>query len=552
MKIRSIGISILICCVLAGCGRYVPDSASDRWGWERRDLYPGKSTYEKSLMYKYVYEERLHPRSEWRVLNHMLYYLLTEKADGVSSFQAQDFLKQLRPYHFQYDSGKVAEIYEKAFVGEDLRLDKDASSPNAFLYDDLALKRLPQVIRWGGFEQVKGLNVWGKVITRLGPLKNIRFGEKHVEGIASDGYTYKAEEGKDMELMIVKVESGPSDKFEMPPDMFTQETPSFRTARKFAKGESAIKRMESGRTLSVAVDYDPLAIRQIGLVTLPCPNIDGLWINDPRPSAQALFYNSAWDGHRIAIDISANVGEFVDSGGIAEFDFKYTVTGLKGSSAELAEETIYVRDSVGEKGGYTRRVITRPFPGSYDSCNVSVVLTAGEKALRKDSLVTLDSGSFPLEIISGNGDQLPSSGLPFFLVGPAERGKEYRLFFAVKGLSKRPGDSLYSGFVAIMLLPPEAREGIVKSGEITILGKDHQPGIEPGITREQVISGYGDKLVATMDIDSEYPAGYFMGDFTVPQDAQRGPRILAVEFFSFADSQYVDEIGEAYKVIQIK
>jgi hypothetical protein len=552
MKIRSFGIPILIGCVLSGCAAYVPNSASDRWGWERRDLYAEKSTYEKSLMYKYVREERLDPRSKWLVLNHMLHYLLREKAEGISSFQAQDFLEQLQSYHFLYDSSKVAEIYERAFVGEDVRLEKDASSQNAFIYDDLALKRLPQVIRWGGFEQVKGLNEWGKMITRLGPLTNLRFGEKYVEGIASNGYTYRAEEDRYSELIITEVALGPTDKFKFPPDMFTGETPSFRTALKFAEGESAKNRMKSERTLSVAVDYDPLALRQVGLVILPCPNIDGLWINDPRPPAQALFYNSKWDGHRIAIDVSADVGEFIDSEGIAEFDFKYVVTGLKGTKAILAEEAIHVRDSVGEKGGFTRRVITRPFPSGYDSCNVSVVLTAGEKALRNDSLVTVDSGSFPLEIMSKKGDQLPSSGLPFFLVGPVERGEEYQLFFPVTGLSQRPGDSLYSGFANILLLPPEAREGIVKSGEVRILGKDYKPGEEPGITREQVISSYEDKLVATLEFDSEFPAGYFIENFTMPGNSERGTQILAIEFYSFTDSQSVDKIGEAYKVIQIK
>ena len=552
MKIRSFAIPILICCVLSGCVGYVPDSASEKWGWEERDLYAEKSKYEKSLMYKYVREERIDPRSKWLVLNHMLHYLLREKAEGISSFQAQDFLEQLQSYHFLYDSSKVAEIYERAFVGEDVRLEKDASSPNAFIYDDLALKRLPQVIRWGGFEQVKGLNEWGKLIIRLGPLRNIRFGEDYVEGIAGNGYTYRAEEGKDMELRIAKVDSGPSGKLKFPPDMFNGETPSFRTSLKFAGGESGIKKLETERTLSVPADYEPFALRQVDLVILPCPNIDGLWINDPRPAARALFYNSKWDGHRIAIDVSADVDEFIDSEGIAEFDFKYVVTGLKGSNVKLAEETVHVRDLVGEKGGFTRRVITRPFPSSYDSCNVSVVLTNENKALRKDSLITLDSGSFPLEILSRKDDELPSSGLPFFLVGPVERGEQYQLFFPVTGLSKRPGDSLYSGFANILLLPPEAREGIVKSGEVRILGKDYKPGKEPGITREQVILSYEDKLVATLELDSEFPAGYFIENFAMPGNSERGTQILAMEFFSFTDSQSVDKIGEAYKVIQVK
>jgi hypothetical protein len=445
----------------------------------------------------------------------------------------------------------VAEIYERAFVGEDVRLDKDASSPNAFIYDDLALQRLPQVIRWGGFEQVQGLNEWGEMITRLGPLRNIRWGDSWVEGIASNGYTYKAKENRYQELTITDVVLGPTDKGAKPCPILGQSPPS-TSSFKFVGGESERKRMETERTFSVPVDYDPFALRQVDLVILPCPNIDGLWINDPRPAARALFYNSKWDGHRIAIDVSADVDEFIDSEGIAEFDFKYVVTGLKGPSTRLAEETVHVRDSVGEKGGYTRRVITIPFPSNYDSCNVSVVLTAGEKALRKDSLVTLDSGSFPLEITSKKDDELPSSGLPFFLVGPVERGEEYQLFFPVTGLSKRPGDSLYSGFANILLLPPEAREGIVKSGEVRILGKDYKPGEEPGITREQVISSYGDKLVATLEFDSEYPAGYFIENFTVPGNSERGTQILAIEFFSFTDSQYVDEVGEAYKVIQIK
>lgn len=504
------------------CAGYVPEAAREKWEWEEVEEDVDKSEYEKSMMYKYVEEEKIDGKNNWLVLNHMLYYLLGLKAKtGGSHSQAQDFKDQLQYLHFMDDSGKVADIYERAFVGEDMRLEKDSSISNTFIYKDLVQERLPQILRWGGFEQVYGLNEWGELITRLGPLKDISWDSNCVEGIASNGLTYEACEDKYLVFKIEKVALGP---IENP-------LPNFLI-------------MKTGNKLSVPVDYDVLDIRKLGLVKLPCPRV-GYWTN-----AGALFFNSEWDANRIVIDISANVEGFVNEGA-ADFDLKYIIRNM--DREELAKDSTHFNFRTGDNKAFIGRLITTPFPTT-DSCYVWVVLSSGEKILVRDSLVAVDSNTYPIEIVNRESIGELNSGVPGFHVGPVKRGEKYFLFFPLEDLSIDYRDSVYRGLANVLLLPERGGKGTTDIGEITILGKDYKPGEEPYLTNDHVILSYGDQYLGTLDLSSKYSKGYFLGEIEIPNDADIGLNFLALEFYKIENPEIgaVEKLGEGYKRIQIE
>ena len=516
--------------LLSGCGGYIPKDAAEKWGWKYKER---EMNYRESIRYRTVVSRRIDPKNNWLVLNHMMFHLLKKKAKGQSGSQAQEFLDQLQSLHFMDDSSEVAKIYEKGFMGENMNLERE--TPNDFIYKHLAQEVLPQVLSLGGFEQVMGLNEWGKTIIEKGPFIDIKRGYASIEAIStSSGFTYKVvEDSHTMELRIVYVGIGPSDGPRIGSDLL---------------------RMKEERKLYLPVNYDAFELRQVGLVKLPCPIINTLGVNSKDTVLKNLFHNSEWDGNRIVIDVSADIGEFINPKGIAEFDLKYIVTGLKGSEVKLAEETVHVCDSVGKEGGLIKRVITKPFP-SYDSCKISVTLTNGQKALRKDSLITIAPGTYPLEIINKEDSKLPSSGIPYFHIGAVKRGKKYWLFFALEKLSKNSNDYLYSGLANILMLPVKDQKNMnVNISDFTILGKDYKPGKEFHLTQDQVFSSYNGKCFKTLDLRSKYSNGYFLGEVEIPKRISIGNNILAIEFYKFVDpeAKTVEKIGEAYKIIQIK
>ena len=539
--------------LLPGCGDYIPKDAAERWGWEYKER---EMNYRESIRYRTVVSEGIDPKNNWLVLNHMMFHLLKKKAEGQSGSQAQKFLDQLHPLHFMDDSSEVAKIYEKGFMGENMNLERE--TPNDFIYKHLAQNVLPQVMSLGGFEQVMGLNEWGKTIIEKGPFKDIKRGFNSIEATStSSGFTYKAVEDISMELKLKYVGIGPSDKHHTPADPFVSEGNmgfSDVNEKSIAGAESDISQMEEERKLYVPVNYDAFELRQVGLVKLPCPNINTLWVNTKDTVLKKLFHNSKWDGNRIVIDVSADVSEFINPKGIVEFDLNYVVTGLKGSEIKLAEETVHVSDLVGKEGGLIKRVITKPFP-NYDSCKISVTLTNGQKALRKDSLITIPHGTYPLEIFSNEENILPSSGIPYFHIGAVKRGGKYRLFFALEKLSKNSNDYSYSGLANILILPVKDRENMnVNISDFTILGKDYKPGEDFYLTQDQVISSYNGKCFKTLELRSKYSNGYFLGEVEIPKETSIGNNVLAIEFYKFVDpkSKTVEKIGEAYKIIQIK
>ncbi len=563
MKIIVSIVIIAASYVSFGCNPgFVPDEARKRWGFEQ--IEKQNIGYVKSLSYSEAVKDNINPKNHWRVLNHIMYYLLKKKALGQSDSQAKIYLNQLNRknekdvLHFMDDSARVAQIYERAFISENMQLISE--TPNDFIYKHLVEEILPQVLSLGGFEQVMGLNEWGKIIIKNGPFDDIKRGYSYIEATSmSNGFTYKATENpKTFELIISYVGIGSYDNLDSPIDPITGKiTPGPFMGKFLAELESRLLEKEEERKVYIPVDYEKsFKITQIGLVKLPCPNNDALWLNNPDPKAKQSFYNGDWDGNRIVIDISADVNEFVDSKGIAEFDLRYVITGLKGSSVKLADQTVHVKDKIGTKGGFIKRVITKAFP-SYDSCKVSITLTNGEKSLRQDSLITLILGYSPLEVLTKDVKDIGVSGIPSFYMGALKGGEKYKLFFTLNGLSKHNDDSVYSGFANIYLTSSNKNKSLVSLGKkFTWEWADSIKAEEKTYpTKAQVTSMYGDKLLKSFDLKSKYSGGYFIVDITIPKVTNSMEKYdIMAEFYKSIDlkNKTVKKIGEAYKTIVIK
>jgi len=563
--------------MLPGCGDgYVPRAAAEKWGWEYKER---EESYEESMKYRTVIDDRLvDPKNPWLVLNHMMYYLLKNKAEGEPNSKAQKFLDQLDsrqdPLHFMRDSSEVAQIYERAFIEENLR--KVRETQNDFIYKHLAQDVLPQILEYGGFEEVKGLNVLGELFICQGPFKDLRkgfiplrddMGLGTVEGTSTTSrITFTATENRHTrEYEITYAGIGPSDKFIRPTDPFVR---GGFSGSPLESGiidswiiESRLLAMGEKRKVYIPVDYTPFsssAIRKVGLVKLPCPNVDTLWLNDPRRSARDSFYVMEWDANRIVIDVSADVEEFVNKNGIVELDLSYSIEDLSGVRTILVEDTVHVRDRIEIKRGrgLTKRLITKPFPTS-DSCLVSLVLDNGKKTLVYHELVISGPDTYPLEILSGEIMELPWSGIPYFHIGAIEKGKKYLVYFPSEGFTQ---DSEYRGFANFVLLPPmeKGMRSFVDTTlpDVTHLGKpgEFDPGKNLYLTKEQVVATFGNKSIGALDLTPSHPRGYFVAEIKIPEWASRGDMTLGAEFYRYVDleAETVDKIGEAYKDIQIK
>ncbi len=547
--------------VFLGCNHgFVPDEARKRWGFEKTEEQ--NINYQKSLSYSEAIKSKINPKNHWRVLNQIMYYLLNKKAQGQSDSQAKSYLNQLNSkdennsLHFIDDSTRVAQIYERAFISENMKLIRE--TPNDFIYKHLAQVILPQVLSLGGFEQVIGLNEWGEKIVEAGPFQDIRRGVEYIEATSmSNGLTYRATENPNtFELFVSYVGIDSNDKFDSPEYPLGAGLPPPRG--KFIEAvESKLLLKEEERKVYIPIDYEnSFDISQIGLVKLPCPNSNALWINNLVPNAQQLFYNGIWDGNRIVIDVSADVSEFVDSKGIAEFDLRYVITGLKNSSIMLADQTVHVQDQVSTKGGFIKRVITKSFQ-SYDSCNVSVILTNGIKALRHDSLITLNPGYSPLEILNKDVQGIGFSGIPSFHIGNLKGGENYQLFIPFNGLIKRPEDSVYNGFINIFLTTSNENKGIVLLDKNFTWEWADSIKIEEKIypTKEHVTSMYGNNFLKSFEIKSKYSGGYYIVDVKIPKvQTPMGKYDIGAEFYRFIDSKNtaVEKIGEAFKTCTIE
>jgi hypothetical protein len=129
----------------------------------------GKSRYEQSL------EEDRESRDDWRVLNHMMYFLAQGKSkyEGVGS-TTREFLEQLKDLHLRRDSAKIEAIYSKMFADEDPTWKTDGDSRNAFIHVELR-RRLEQVQTWGGFNAWFGLKNGGNSSLSV-VLSNLKIG----------------------------------------------------------------------------------------------------------------------------------------------------------------------------------------------------------------------------------------------------------------------------------------------------------------------------------------------------------------------------------------
>ncbi len=491
-------------------------------------------SYEKSLFSEYSHNANQRQKRDWIIFNNMLYDLAKGISDfGVNGQNIKKHLAELGKLNVMDDSARVAEIYENIFLNYDTKLDRKPGDKNSFISEELIKNRFPQIITYHGYDTHSGkLTDWGHLIALQGLEEPVGVGESHIEAVAlGDGLTYRAEEDSDgvYRLDVNKTHRGPTSLYEVPEDPFS-----------------------NGSSSNAAVGQDGMESR---MLTLMSEHL--MYIHTPYPVLQGirdirLFrYPSS---NNISIDIYGNNRE-LRSG---EVQVDYSVYDKQaGKVLDAKSGRTNILKSTGKKDGFAVRIFTAALPVS-NSYEVSVKVTNNdgkkESYCTSNQLVEINEHEYPLEILDLS-IPVDSGAVPFFLVEPVERGRTFRLFFYVEGLSKiDSSDAVYSGVANVFLFDPEEKANTeIRVGDIENLYWQDSLFPEPITTLEDAVKPFRDKYLGAFPLTSAQTHAYCSMDVAIPEFTSVGIKVLYLEFYKIvnSESKAVKRIGYAQKYIQV-
>ncbi|MCB2231416.1 hypothetical protein KQH82_11930 [bacterium] len=521
----------LLCFLSLTCA--VPEVARERWGWEGEST-TNKSTYDQSLTFDACEREGLDPRSDWRILNHMMYYLLGEraKAAGVGS-EEELYLESLRAYHFAADSTSVMTIYDQAFLSLDKSRHAGTGNSNAFIDSVLIAARLPQVCTLRGFDQAHGLSDWGKIITRVGPMSDVWLSPTVVLGTGTDGVTYRAiEDSFGVYSIIEAADDGVS--------MLS----CAGSLRRQPESQKLV--LTSENRLITPVTYDEAEVRQIQVAKVPCP-LSGVWLDAGDP-----FFESPWDGNRLVVDIAAQTDDFarkVDGRRLVSLDVAYRIDGPS-VEREMIDSLHFEYDMTENPGrGFVARFVSPPFPRAQE-CRFELAITSGTKTKMFRKVLSDREDDVALTLVRSPETSL--TRVPGFAVGPVKRGDTVDVFFSMENMP--PHDSLFGCTAIVVLFAPRSADGVVSFGDSLGFSWIDTGSRESLITLDRAIASWGEMYCGRWTISTEQPRGYFTQRVVIPKNAAIGRNSLVAEFYRIVSpqSRAVERIAEGQVMVQVE